>query len=282
MMKNILLLFVLLVLLQLNIKSQTIEGKVVDQQTNKALPYVNLGVVELGIGTVSDKEGVFTLEIPKGQADSVLFSAVGYSSRKVAVSDLLEIRKVWLSPRSYKLQSFDVIEKGVGRDKTYGIKRGFPAGRTNLASNEPGDEIGVPIKINRPTFLKSAHFTIERVSGDSMIYRINIYDFKDGVVGRNLVKENILFEGAQKKGVVSVDLTPYELLVSDDVLLTLENIEVDDEELASGMGFRYKAVFLRNRSIYGRIGETSKNVGGKFSKLLEGSALNFFFVGREL
>ena len=261
---------------------QVINGQVIDRETEEALPYVNIGVVELGIGTESNRQGVFSLEIPEGEADSALFSAIGYISQKVAIEDLTEKKKVWLAPTSYEMQSFEVLDKGGGRDKTFGIKKGFPAGYTNLASNKPGDEIGTPIKIRKPTYLKSAHFTIDRVSGDSMIYRVNIYEFNDGEIGKNLVSENVLLEGVQKQGVVSVNLTPFELVVSEDVLLTLENIQVDSEEHNSRIGFRYKSVFLRNRNIYGRIGDNSKNVAGEFSEIIQGSALNFYFVGNEL
>lgn len=261
---------------------QVINGQVIDRVTEEALPYVNIGVVELGIGTVSDKWGEFSLQISEGTADSVLFSAVGYSSRKVAITDLMDNEKIWLASRSYEMQSFEVVDKGGGRDKTFGIKKGFPAGYTNLASNKPGDEIGTPIKIRKPTYLKRANFTIDRESGDSMIYRVNIYEFNDGEIGRNLVSENVLLEGVQKQGVVSVDLTPFELVVSEDVLLTLENIQVDSKKHNPGIGFRYKAVFIRNRNIYGRIGDNSKNVAGEFSEIIQGSALNFYFVGNEL
>ncbi|WP_157939497.1 carboxypeptidase-like regulatory domain-containing protein [Gracilimonas amylolytica] len=261
---------------------QVINGQVIDEETEQVLSYVNIGVVELGIGTVSDKEGKFSLQISEGTADSVLFSAVGYSSRKVAITDLIDNDKVWLTSRSYEMQSFEVVDKGGGRDKIFGIKKGIPAGYTGLASNKPGDEIGTPIKIRKPTYLKSAHFTIDRVSGDSMIYRVNIYEFNDGEIGRNLVSENVLLEGVQKHGVVSVDLTPFELVISEDVLLTLENIQVDSEEHNHGIGFRYKSVFFRNRNIYGRIGDKSKNLAGEFSEIIQGSALNFYFVGNEL
>ncbi|HBQ60834.1 MAG TPA: 3-ketoacyl-ACP reductase, partial [Balneolaceae bacterium] len=41
---------------------QVINGQVIDRETEEALPYVNIGVVELGIGTVSNRQGVFSLE----------------------------------------------------------------------------------------------------------------------------------------------------------------------------------------------------------------------------
>jgi hypothetical protein len=272
---------VFLIIFPSALKSQMIKGKIIDEETATALAYVNIGIPELGIGTVSDQNGNFELNVKGGKADSVLFSAIGYTSKKYALSFLLENQEIKLSPKSYQLKSFEIVKKASGRDKIYGKEKGFPQGANSLR-NQPGNEIGTPIKIRKPTYLKSANFTIARTSGDSMIYRVNIYEFNDGKVGENLLTENVLLSGVQKEGVVSLDLTPHELVVEHDVLLALENIKVDGTKDYMGILFRYTSIFLRDRNVYGRIGENSKNVGGEFTKLIDGVMLNFFFVGRKL
>lgn len=286
-MKYLFTVLTILISLQHAIHAQVIVGKVVDEQTGEAIAYVNIGIVELGIGTVSDKTGHFRLKISEGKADSVLFSAIGYESVEYAISDLSEEAEVKLIPKSYELESFDVTERARGRDRTYGEKSWLLRGPINLAYNRAGDEIGAHIKIKRSTYLKSANFTIESISGDSMIFRVNIYEFRDGKAGKNLLKDNIIINAAQKEGVFSIDLKPYQIVVDDDVLLTLENLKVDENKVAENSNrkaiyFRYVPSRFKHDNIFGRYNENSKNVNGEFSKLLDDARLCFYFVGRRL
>lgn len=286
-MRYLIVLFSVLFMSMHDIHAQKLAGHVVDKETGESLAYVNIGVVELGIGTVSDKYGNFSLKVNKGKADSVLFSSIGYEQRKISVEYLLNNPEVDLSPKSYELQTFDVTGKTRGRDRTYGEKGWLLRGPINLAHNRPGDEIGAHIKIRRTTYLKSANFIIESISGDSMIFRVNMYEFKGGKLGENLLKENIIINRDQIEGVVTVDLKPYQLIVDQDVLLTLENIKVDENKVPENINrkaihFRYVPATFGSGNIYGRYNENSKNVNGEFSKLIDDAELCFYFVGRRL
>jgi len=55
-------------------------GQVRDQNSGESLPFVNIGLIEKNIGTVSDDSGYFVLEIPeKISKESLLrFSMLGY------------------------------------------------------------------------------------------------------------------------------------------------------------------------------------------------------------
>ncbi len=281
-MKYLIVLSTVLLMNIHNGNAQKLEGQIIDKTTESPLAYVNIGIVELGIGTVSDEKGKFALKVSKDKADSVLFSALGFESVKYSISGLLKEPIVKLNPKSYELKTFDVVDKARGRDKIFGKKKGIPQGETNLMGNSPGDEIGAHIRIKQPTYLKSANFNITRVSGDSMIFRVNIYEFNNGEIGDNLLKENVLLESSQEEGIVTVDLTPYQLLIEQDVLLTLENIDVDLNKNDRGILFKYVPVWFKAKGFYIRKGVNSKNVNGSFLKLLDGVELCFYFVGREL
>ncbi len=54
-----------------------IRGKVTDDKTSEALPYVNIGVSGQTVGTFSDSNGSYRLELPKGDYD-LFISSVGY------------------------------------------------------------------------------------------------------------------------------------------------------------------------------------------------------------
>ena len=54
-----------------------IRGKVTDDKTSEPLPYVNIGVSGQTVGTFSDSNGSYRLELPKGDYD-LFISSVGY------------------------------------------------------------------------------------------------------------------------------------------------------------------------------------------------------------
>nr|MCU0322642.1 carboxypeptidase-like regulatory domain-containing protein [Chitinophagaceae bacterium] len=65
-----------------------INGKVTDEQ-NTPLLSVSIRLQKSGIGTISNQSGFFKINIPQSiQQDTVLFSSIGYASKKIAVSDL--------------------------------------------------------------------------------------------------------------------------------------------------------------------------------------------------
>ena len=59
--------------------SRNISGKVYDKKTGLPLTYVNVGVLNMGLGTVTDSTGVFSFNVPAlGPADTVRISMIGY------------------------------------------------------------------------------------------------------------------------------------------------------------------------------------------------------------
>lgn len=259
------------------------EGKVIDSKARETVPYVNIGIVRLGIGTVSSVEGEFSLSnkaITPG--DSVMFSAVGYETNYVLVKDILSGGTVYLTPKIFEFDEITVSAKKLGRSKVYGHKIKRFGGDLGFVEGEPGDEMAGIIEIKRPTYIESAHFIVNKVCGDSMVYRVNIYDFKDGILGENLLTKNTLISGKQEVGTISVDIADQNIVLENDVLLALEFIEVDNTYYANdckGMRFRYNGTKQGNYLM--RYVENSKNVDGPFTRALRVN-VGFYFRGRKL
>lgn len=59
-----------------------VKGKVVDKKTGEPLPFVNVAVDTLKIGTPTDFDGCFTLKVPENTLDSVIisFRYLGYEN----------------------------------------------------------------------------------------------------------------------------------------------------------------------------------------------------------
>ncbi len=62
-----------------------VSGKVTDGENNSSLPGVTVLVKGTQTGTVSDSDGNYSINVPAGSADILVFSFVGYISQEVAV-----------------------------------------------------------------------------------------------------------------------------------------------------------------------------------------------------
>lgn len=65
MLKSLLLL-VLVLVTSLLYAQNAFKGKVINEQTGHQLPFVNIGIIGKNVGTVSDIDGIFQIELDDG------------------------------------------------------------------------------------------------------------------------------------------------------------------------------------------------------------------------
>lgn len=90
---------------------QSIKGKVIDEITNEAVAYTNIGIEGTFYGTASDADGNFELKIPEEMVSSqIFFSALSYKNDTFPVSDLFdrEFSIIKLEPLTYDIEDVDV------------------------------------------------------------------------------------------------------------------------------------------------------------------------------
>jgi len=88
-----------------------IKGRVVDAETNKPVEFANLGVVGTYMGTASDFNGYYELEVGESFANyKVQISAVGYKVKEFTVDELyvLNDESIKLFSQTYGIQQVDV------------------------------------------------------------------------------------------------------------------------------------------------------------------------------
>ncbi len=256
-----------------------ISGKVINAETKEAIPYVNIGLKNTAIGTVSDHEGNFQLTL-NSQTDLVTFSAIGYEMIDISGDKLVKEKIVLLTPKNYDLQAIEITaQKFSGEDQILGVKnkkRGLSIG---FGSRNLGTEIGALVPIKKPVFIKSANFVINHAPGDSLLFRVNIYHYKDGKIGEKILKNNTLINTEQKRGVISIDLTSLNLILKNDVLLSLEWIKDDQGQGNSEITFDTKKA-KKLRGVY-----VKKASIGTFERM---EFINkklkpcFYFIGKEV
>ena len=222
------------------VQASSVEGAIVDADTAAAIPYVQVGVPQRANGTVANGEGRFSLALNDGD-DQLLFTAIGYQPKVLPVSLFPLDQPVALQPIKIQFEeSVRVTAPPAGEPETYG--RSYPAKGYGMgfASGLLGSQLATVVRIDKPTFLESAHFTLTRPGGESFLYRVNLFAFSKGEIGENLLKKNVLVEGDQKRGVLSVDLREHALIVDQDLLLSLEWVHDDREAGNANVMFRAK------------------------------------------
>ena len=209
----------------------TLSGTLRDLNTNKVLPYVNIGISEKEIGTVSDKNGNFKLSLYRENIDDVLrISMIGYKTKTVLVKNFYSQKdniQIKLEEAISELEEIIIGAKGL-KHRTIGNKTETKFLNTGFSYDQLGAEMGIRISVRKdPTYVDTFNFSVShnRLSAKS-IFRLNIYNIVNGKPADNILKNNIIIPiKAKQTGVISVDLTEYGIVLKDDVIVSLEWVE---------------------------------------------------------
>ncbi len=222
-------------------------GRIVDAKTQQPLPYVNIGIVNKGFGTVTDETGRFYLVIDFTRftnEDIVQISSLGYETIRIPVGQITvgaeDFPKILMQPSDMILDevilSSDAlvpITEFLGY-RNYG-ERNFGYWNKNVAL---GGELATKVNARQgKRQLNSLEFEVWENPSDSVLIRVNIYDLGGGLLGApgsnlNKSQKNILHTLPKGKNIIKIDLKPYDLFVADDFFVSLELLKVyGDEEL---------------------------------------------------
>ncbi|HLR30930.1 MAG TPA: carboxypeptidase-like regulatory domain-containing protein, partial [Fodinibius sp.] len=110
--------FLILVLMpDLNAQNIQVTGKVFEEQTDEALPGVNIIVKGTTIGTSSGAEGEFELSVP-ALNDTLIFSFIGYQRREIPLGGRNELQ-VALAPEA--IAGDEVVVVGYGSQREINV-----------------------------------------------------------------------------------------------------------------------------------------------------------------
>ena len=91
-------------------QAQTLSGKVKDAATGTPLPFAALKLKGAGVGTLSNDDGNFAMQLPV-KGDTLLCSYVGYESVKIALKAADSVLHIKLNPLQYNLTEAVISEK---------------------------------------------------------------------------------------------------------------------------------------------------------------------------
>jgi hypothetical protein len=116
-----------------------------------------------------------------------------------------------------------------------------------FTSNDLGNEIGFICRIRKsPTFVEAFNLSIAKNTYGSVRFRLNFYSLNQGMPDENLLDETIMIETDIESGRVRLDLKPYDIVMEDDFLVSIEWIEdLGSGELLFSAGFFGSNLYAR-------------------------------------
>lgn len=252
--------------------AQNISGIIKDKITDKAIPYVNIGIPAKAFGIVGSEQGSFTLKITtEKDSDIVQISSIGYEPLYLTVKQLktncennlpfylketvYELATTTVRPNDYEtttlgakkiddLECF-VMDKILSKDTAYQRT----AKEKGISEKAIGVEFGNKIKIDKgqKTFIDKIYFKTCPGPKDTCIYRLNIYtegktlERKFTPIGvikiinsNNILKEPIIIKAIGKTEVHEIDLSKQNIEVNDDFMIAFECIYASNDQMSIG------------------------------------------------
>ncbi|MDR2811283.1 MAG: carboxypeptidase-like regulatory domain-containing protein, partial [Tannerellaceae bacterium] len=127
-----------------------VQGVTVDAD-NKPVKYVDIGFEGKGLGTVSDANGVFLLDVPDSLKDEPLtFSHVSYNTKQLLIRDISQNQTIVLEEKVFELPEVSVNPQKISFKRLKkGVRMFGDMGITGL-----GGSVGVVLNIKKESLLK--------------------------------------------------------------------------------------------------------------------------------
>ena len=234
-MKIFFLLFPFLVFSQ----QQVAKGVVKDKDTNSPVPYVNISILESRVGTSSNDDGSYSLNINKEDVDkNVHLSSLGYKDTTLTVTSFTKLKTIYLQPLAEELDEVVITEKfeeefmvikPFQKKDLYG---GFGNGKRpwQIGLYFPYDSLYDDTKyINTVKVRISKGFSSRRKASK---FRVRLYSIsQDSLPGQDLISESIIVTTTKKQKEVEVDLSTYNIVFPNNGLfVVLEGLAIPFNE----------------------------------------------------
>lgn len=240
-MKSLMKLFLVLVFCNSNCYSQekVINGEIKDIENKTLLQYVNIGIANKGVGTVSNSKGIFSLRLNEKikENDTITFSYIGYKTKKIVLTELNQSNNiVELESEINNLNEIVVIFVKPKPKKFGRSSKGFGLMHSNFYSfyeknvdDRLSKEIGMKFKLKKDCKINDLNFNITSNEFKSLKFRLNFYKIENGLPSKIIVEKDIIFE--IKDGFIgwyNLDLKPFEIYLDkemEDIAITIQWVE---------------------------------------------------------
>jgi len=243
-------LILVFLLLHLVSREQVLHGKVTDKVTGHALPYASLGIYARSVGGIADRDGTFSIDITRTDGkDSLLISYIGYTGVSLLLANLDPAKEltIGLTPMAKELPEIAIAGKrqiiGIGNvtwgDRftgwgDYSSGKGRLRGLVITPKEYPVRVVGFACHLRHNTF-------------DSVKIRLHILDLKgDSLPSKDLLRDNVYATIPKNAKSVNIDLTSYNIIIKDTVVLAVEWVDAWSPPGKPGQGSHLFTFSLSN------------------------------------
>lgn len=220
---------VLFTLLITHLHGQVITGTVIDSSNSEPLEYVSIGAIGTSIGTITDKNGNFKIDV-NGQSPNAIIriSTISYKPKSFTIEELSN-KENTIKLISDTIHLEEVVVRPSGKIKDVGSFNNSTTIKGGWGGSEYGKGYDVGLKIQlgaKPVNLKTLHMNVYKQSFDTVILRLHIRSISHRMPSEELLSSNILIAITKSSGLVDIDLSNYNLVFKGDIALLLEWIKV--------------------------------------------------------
>lgn len=220
--------FIFLFLITLSLSAQ-VKGVVKDSISGKPIAYVNIWVENENIGTTSEENGTFSLNIKEDK--NIVFSALGYETKTIKSG---KINTVSLFQKTIQLDEIVVENRKNTKEIEIG---GFKKGRIKLyygSGIKPtilAKKIEFTEEVSNYPFLKEINFlSLCQIKKAKIILRFFELD-NNGLPGADYLGENIIIEVKEGKNINKIDLEKYHIKIPEKgIFIAFEWMIIEDNK----------------------------------------------------
>lgn len=230
----------------------TVKGIIINEETKQPLPFVNVGIINTSLGTVSNEKGEFQIS-SKSEQYTLGLSHIGFQSQEINVSIQNQDLNILLKPSTSIIDEVNIVSTNFDKELILGVKNEKGRGKSiGFANAQLGTELGALIRVEKETFVKSVNFVLNHAKGDSLLLRVNMYNYEKGEIGDKILQKNLYIKDKQRVGEISMNIEAFEIILDNDILLTLEWLRNFDEGGNKLITFdtkkskKMKGTFIRN------------------------------------
>ncbi len=195
-----------------------VSGKLLERDTKTVIPFANIGIENTTIGSLSDADGTFRIEIPETfENRELLFSSLGYQPQYYKVSELAQAKEIliYLDPKVFELDPITLIPEKAVKRKSVTLGNGkslLRSGQLAYDSIYAGSAIALRIDKkkypNLPYVQKASLFIAGNKTPEFKVrLRFMAVDKENGgVPGKDLVEDQLLEFSSIRKGWLNFDL----------------------------------------------------------------------------
>ena len=216
-------------------QEQVVKGFVLDAETKAPIPYVNISILDSQIGTSSDQDGSYLLNIKeKHLGKTIHISSLGYKDSMFNISSFLKLNKVLLTPLVEELDEVVISEKfkeqfleinPIVKKDLYG---GFGMSKRpwEIALFFPNKDGYADTEYLHNVKVKLAKYYLMKPRKSK--FRVRVLSVSnDSLPERDLLSKSVIVEVEKKQRDVVIDLSEYDITFPENGLfIALEGLAI--------------------------------------------------------